>query len=334
MNNNLANISLEEQQAQLESRKHYIFFKDGYVDGYSFAFWLFESLWLDGFNVNNPVVLLDSLCSFIEDEHIEQKKVFETHINDMTHEAYAMYPEGKTILFHSTFFLKVIHDYINHIGQRVIQIPRTDKDILYSWWLKRENVYTYTYLDAFMKQFIEILDSMPSFKTMVMNLHISKHHIADEDFSAYSTIIKKEERSKDIVERINRAIEQGFYLEAIALEESCLSDRLSLALYIKGQKAGTKSFARLIELSEEFLPKNLKSNVDLWRKERNRAIHNLVRSSPLEEIIDLEELDSLSMKTAQDGAELLEQVNLWFEDFILSEMNPFHLRLQETTTLN
>ncbi|NOH31014.1 hypothetical protein [Vibrio mediterranei] len=329
MNNNLANLSLEEQQAQLESRKHYTFFKDGYVDGYSFAFWLFESLWLDGFDVKNPVDLLNPLCSFIEDEHIEQKKVFETHITDMTPEAYAMYPQGKTILFHCTFFIKVIHDYINHIGQRVIEITRTEKDKLYSWWLKREHIYTFTYLDTFMTQFTEILDTIPSFRTMVMDLHISRHHLGDEECSAYSTIIKKEERSKDIVERIQKALEQEFYLEAIALEESCISDRLSLALYIKGQKAGTKSFAKLIELCTEYLPKNLKRDVDEWRRERNRAIHNLVRSSPLEEMIDLDELDVLSKKTAKDGAVLLEQVNLWFEDFILAEMNPFRLHLQE-----
>lgn len=325
---------MEDQQAQLESRKHSIFFKGGYVDGYSFAFGLFESLWLDGFDVNNPVELLNSLCSFIEDEHIEEKKVVETHINDMTPEAYTMYPEGKTILFHCTFFPKVIHDYINYIGGGVIQIPRTEKDMLYCWWLKRENIYTYTYLDTFMKQFTEILDSMPNFRSMVMDLHISRHHITDEDFSAYSTIIKKEQRSKDIVERINKAIDQDFYLEAIALEESCISDRLSLALYIKGQKAGTKSFARLIELCEEFLPKNLKRDVDLWRKERNKAIHNLVRSSPLEEMIDLEELDLFSGDAAKSGLELLEQVNLWFKEFILAEMNPFHLHLQEETRLN
>lgn len=333
MNKNLANISLEEQQAQLESRKHYTFFKDGYVDGYSFTFWLFESLWLDGFDVKNPVDLLNALCSFIEDEHIEEKKVFETHINDMTPEAYAMYPQGKTILFHGTFFLKTIHNYISLIGEGVIQTPRTEKDMLYTWWLKRENVYTYTYLDTFMRQFTENLDSTPSFRSIVMDLHLSRH-LPDEEFSAYSTIIKKEERSKNIVERINKAIAQEFYLEAIALEESCISDRLSLILYLKGQKAGTKSFAKLIEQCGEFLPKNLKADVDSWRKERNKAIHNLVRSSPLEEVIDLEELDSLSAKTAKKGVGLLERVNVCFDEFILSEMNPFHLRLQEESILN
>ncbi|HCE3702307.1 TPA: hypothetical protein NG682_000995 [Vibrio parahaemolyticus] len=334
MNKNLFKISLEEQQAQLESRKHYTFFKDGYVDGYSFAFWLFESLWLDGFDVKNPVDLLNSLCLFIDDEHIEQKKVVETHINDMNPEAYAMYPQGKTILFHCTFFLKVIHDYINHIGQEVIQIPRTEKDILYSWWLKREHIYTFTYLDTFMKQFTEILDTMPFFRTMVIDLHISRHHIPNDELSAYSTIVKKEERFKNIGLRIHNSLDQEFYLEAIALEESCISDRLSLALYIKGQKAGTKSFAKLIELCNEYLPSDLKRNVDMWRRERNRAIHNLVRSSPLEEMIDLDELDLLSMKTAKDGAKLLEQVNLWFEDFVIAVMNPFHLHLQENNSYN
>lgn len=333
MNNNLVNISLEEQKYQLESRKNYTFFKDGYIDGYSFAFWLFESLWLDGFDVNNPVDFLNALCLFIEDEHVKKKKVFETRIIDMTPESYTMYPQGKTILFHCSFFLHSIHNYISYIGERVIKIPRTERDRLYSWWLKREYIYTYTYLNSFMKQFTEILDSIPSFRTMVMDLHISTH-ISDEEFSAYSTIIKKEERSRTIVERINKAIDHEFFLEAIALEESCISDRLSLVLYLKGQKAGTKSFANLIERCNQLLPNNLKHDLDSWRKERNKSIHNLVRSSPLEDMIDLDELDLLSVRTAKAGLKLLDAINVWFEEFILSEMNPFHLRLQEDVTLN
>ncbi|MDE1236325.1 hypothetical protein [Vibrio aestuarianus] len=103
---------------------------------------------------------------------------------------------------------------------------------------------------------------------------------------------------------------------------------------MKGQKAGTKNFAKLIELCDEFLPKNLKRDVDAWRKERNRSIHNLVRSSPIEKMIDLEELDLLSVYTAKRGLKLLDDVNIWFEEFILSEMNPFCLRLQEEVTLN
>ncbi len=327
MNSNLATISLEEQQSQLEGRKQLKFFKDGYVDGYSFAYWLGQSLWLDGLNIDYAYKLIELMLSFVDDEQIKSKKVFETHINDMTPDAYKMYPEGRTILFHCTYFLNV-HEFISAIGEVVLKLPRTENDMLYSWWIKREHIYTYTYLDTFFREFTKILDSTPNYRTSLMNLHISRH-IPDEDFSAYSTIIAKEQRSKEIVKRINSAIEQEFHLEAIALEESCISDRLSLVLYIKGQKARTKSFAKLTEQCSEFIPKELKQDIDSWRRERNKSIHNLVRSSPLEELIELDKLDELSAGTAKRGINLLAKVNEWFEEFILYEMNPFHFRIPD-----
>lgn len=328
MNKNLATITLEEQQDLLESRKNLAFFNNGYVDGYIFSFWLFESLWFDGFDVQSPNQILEALFAFVTDEQVQKKIVRETHINNMTSEAYAVYPEGKTVMLHCTYFIHNIHDIINNIGEISLQIPREDKDMLYSWWIKREHIYTYTYFDTFFRDFTKLLNSIPNYKSSLMGLHISRH-ILDEDFSAYSTIIEKEQRSKEILDRINKAVEQEFYLEAIALEESCISDRLSLILYIKGQKAGTKNFARLIEHCSEFIPKELKSDIDSWRRERNNSIHNLVRSSPLEKLIELDKLDELSAITANLGVELLAKVNEWFEVFILYEMNPFHFRIQD-----
>lgn len=74
-------------------------------------------------------------------------------------------------------------------------------------------------LKYFMKQFTEILDSILSFRPMMMNLHITRH-IPDEGFCAYSTIIKKK-RSKNIVERINNA-ELDFKLAFPAVEQVSL----------------------------------------------------------------------------------------------------------------
>ncbi|MEZ9950765.1 hypothetical protein AB4376_18750 [Vibrio breoganii] len=333
MTNNLKQLSFSEQQFQLESRKNYTFFNDGYLDGNAFAFWLFESLWLDNFKVGNPVELLDALWIFVKDEHLDQRQVYETHITDMTPEAKAMYPQGKTTLFHFAFFIPCIHDYIAYIGEAVIRASRRKNDRLYSWWIKHENVYTYMYLDTFMRQLSKFLNSLPNFRSAVMDLHISRH-IPNNKQSAALTLIKKEDRSKRFVERISGAINQRFYLEAIALEESCISDRLSLVLYSKGKKADTKSFAKLIELCGNFMPSELKHSVDSWRKDRNRAIHNLVRSSPLDELVELEELDSLASDTAKKGLELLHSVNAWFDEFTLSELNPFAFRLADEKKLN
>ncbi|PHR87284.1 MAG: hypothetical protein COA76_12015 [Moritella sp.] len=332
MNQNLVGIPLEEQQALLEARKRLTFFKDGYMDVYSFSFSLFESLWLDGFDVKTPNQVLDLLLSFVTEEHIQSKKVTETFINNMTQEAYAMYPEGKTVLIHCSVLLHFIHDFVCTLGSQTLEQPRSEKDMFYSYWCKREHIYTFTYFDAFFRDFTKLLNQLPDFKAILMNMHITRH-ISDEDVSAFSIILEKEDRYVAVQERISKAIEQGFYLEAIALEESSISDRLSLVLYIRGQKAGTKSFAKLIEHCSEHLSRQLKTDIDSWRKSRNYAIHNLVRSSPLEEQIKLEKLDSLTSQTAQEGVKLMNQVNDWFDEFITYEMNPFIFRIVDDRNL-
>lgn len=333
MNKNLETISLEQQKAQLEVRKKAKFFEDGYVDGYHFAYWLGQSLWLDGFNIEYSFKIVALMLSFASEEQFNSKKIFTSKIDYISSDDHKIYPEGETIFFHISYFLD-IHEIISAIGTEVIGIPRTENDRLYSWWLKREHIYTCTYFDSFFRDFTNILSSHADFKQRVMNLHISRH-IPDEDFSAYLTIVEKEQRFIDVLARINRAVDQEFYLEAIALEESCISDRLSLILYIKGLNAGTKNFAKLIEICSEFIPKTLKTDIDAWRIERNKSIHNLVRSSPLETLIALDKLDEISAITAKKGKNLIVKVNEWFEDFILTEMNPYHFRIpDENTPLN
>lgn len=332
MNKNLASISLEEQQYQLDARKNLTFFNGDYLDAYNFSFRLFESLWLDGFEVEHPVNVLNLLLSFTTEQHVQQSKVREISINNMTQDMYVMYPEGKTIIIHSAALLHSIHDFISALGEHTLKIQRRECDILYSWWIKREHIYTYTYLDAFFKDYTKLLSGIDNFKSILMNMHISRH-VTDEDFCAFDTILAKEDRYKKIDERITNAIAMNFYLEAISLEESCISDKLSLALYMKGRKAGSKTFATLIKGCGDFLPEDLKQEIDLWRKKRNQSIHNLVRSSPLEELTELERLDELTNDTAQYGYDLLCSVNQWFEEFILAEMNPFYFRLMEDDDL-
>ncbi|MDO6642104.1 hypothetical protein Q4557_19310 [Shewanella sp. 5_MG-2023] len=328
MNKNLATISLEEQQSLLDEMKKFQFFKDGYVDGYYFAYGLAQSLWLDGLELEYARKLVDLMLSFVDEQQIKSKIVFEAPIDDISLEAKRVYPEGQTVLFHCTYFLN-IHQIISAIGDEVLNIPRTDEK-LYSWWIKQEYIYTCAYFDTFFREFTKLLNSTKGYQSLIVNLQLSRH-ISDEDFSAYSTLVNKEERFEEIKKRINVALNQNFNLEAIALQESCLSDRLSLVMYIKGKKAGTKSFAKLIQQSRDFMPIELNNDIDSWRNARNKSIHNLVRSSPLDELVELDKLDELSSVTAKDGVKLLAKVDNWFKEFVLYELNPFNFRPPEKT---
>ena len=103
------------------------------------------------------------------------------------------------------------------------------------------------------------------------------------------------ERYRDAWRRINSAIKLGFYFEAIAIEESILSNRIISFLYgvrklgqvtIRGR---SPRFVCLIKLWREACeesrgywqnPGDLIDRVNAWRAKRNDAVHALTRAFP------------------------------------------------------
>lgn len=82
--------------------------------------------------------------------------------------------------------------------------------------------------------------------------------------------------------RIALAEEQGFYLEAITLIESILSDRLeSRASYVTRTDKGYSTLGSSLDIlrkhekSPEFI--QLLEMANVWRDQRNRALHEMVK---------------------------------------------------------
>jgi hypothetical protein len=83
-------------------------------------------------------------------------------------------------------------------------------------------------------------------------------------------------------ERIESATEAGYYLEAIALLESILTDRLeSRASYLTRGNEGYRNLGPLIralrrhENVADFRP--IIEQIDAWRERRNEALHEMVK---------------------------------------------------------
>ena len=129
-------------------------------------------------------------------------------------------------------------------------------------------------------------------------------------------------------EHIDAAIKQGFYIEALALAESIISDRLESA--VKGKEINTKnrkepvSFAGLIQVVEEnprefkelhvyLAKKHLKFDaVDVWRKNRNKFVHNVVRGLPGQaRPVPASEYDSRGKEAAETGKKLARLICDW-----------------------
>ena len=130
---------------------------------------------------------------------------------------------------------------------------------------------------------------------------------------------------KEAWSRIKKAQEQGFYLEAVTLQESIITDRL--ISYLVGVGAVERavelhkypSFAQLLKKWKVQNPnpidiqdyKDLQAEVDKWRVQRNNVVHGMVKSHPgtaTDKVLDfLEEAKS----TAERGKTLARAVSDW-----------------------
>ena len=120
-------------------------------------------------------------------------------------------------------------------------------------------------------------------------------------------------------ERINAAIEAGFNLEAITIEESIISDRL--LSYVLGVAPNSKIKAKsgLAELIVHWRKHagatlikpdgtDLGKATDVWRNKRNTAVHGLVKSAPGgSPQIQPDDFFELARQTAEEGKALAQQ---------------------------
>lgn len=129
--------------------------------------------------------------------------------------------------------------------------------------------------------------------------------------------------------RINAAIEQEFYIEALALEESIITDRLDSALLGKGLKSEAqqnKLFSLGGVLKEvkkhpnefkglsEYMEKNGKkfSVLENWKDERNKFVHNVAHGFPEQAVPVLaEEYGARGKTAALLGKELVRIICNW-----------------------
>jgi hypothetical protein len=128
--------------------------------------------------------------------------------------------------------------------------------------------------------------------------------------------------------RIKAATEAGFYLEAIAIQESMIFDRLrSFVEHFSDIEIMDKTpYSTLILHLEAVLNKDAKKErrwnndkelierLKKWGDRRNRAVHRIVRSKPGTPTQPIDEFLIKAQETAEQGAKLAREVSEWFRD--------------------
>lgn len=138
--------------------------------------------------------------------------------------------------------------------------------------------------------------------------------------------IKKYESYKYAFERLKEAIDQEFFLEAVVISESIISDRLISYLVVRHQELKTSdklpntrtSFGTLIQKWQQIDQKvsykdwdDLIKDVDKWRIDRNECAHALVKSNPGSSTHSVEEFVNKSRNCALIGIKLARAVCSW-----------------------
>lgn len=141
----------------------------------------------------------------------------------------------------------------------------------------------------------------------------------------------KYESYREAWSRIKLAQENHFFLEAITIQESIISDRLISFLTQTAPKPLTKNkngqfpmFGKLIDLWGLKFPSGLQSGsypdliaaVDQWRHSRNEALHEIVKFEPGESTqpIDTQPIDLFlqrAKEAAEEGEKLTREVCNW-----------------------
>lgn len=138
---------------------------------------------------------------------------------------------------------------------------------------------------------------------------------------------EKYESYREAWSRIQSALENHFYLEAITIEESIISDRListfsgskSLKPLPELKTGRSHSFYQLIEHWRSAFSGGLQSGeysnlieaVDQWRCMRNRAIHAIVKSAPGEPHPSIDGFLLIAKEAAEKGEKLAREVSKW-----------------------
>ena len=117
-------------------------------------------------------------------------------------------------------------------------------------------------------------------------------------------------------DRIALALKQGFPLEAIAIEESIIADRLISYLTYKGKSVSIKtSFFELIDTAKNTSTDfkiNIYSQLDSWRDKRNKMLHGIVKSMPkTAPEIKADDFIQTATELAEEGLKFTRIVQNW-----------------------
>ncbi len=122
------------------------------------------------------------------------------------------------------------------------------------------------------------------------------------------------------IDQINKAIDAGFFLEAITIEESIIVDRLYRFCKDNGlTKSASLATLGTVETFLKKLPADIQQieqidfleELDSFRQKRNTCLHQIAKSDPGEPTMPFDEFIDLAGSTAIEGRVLMKKISNW-----------------------
>lgn len=133
--------------------------------------------------------------------------------------------------------------------------------------------------------------------------------------------IRKYLSYKEAYSRMDEAIKNGFYFEAITIQESILSDRLLSFVVSKNLieineneiHKSKVSLGNLINATKDYMTgfDSLHAELVKFKNQRNICVHSLVKSYPGKPTVDVVDIITLAKVTSTNGKKLTREVLKW-----------------------
>lgn len=323
---------LREQEQLLDNIKNYEFINEqGRLDLNNFAVFLSTLFVYDGLSKKEApspkeiTSLLIGLLSSKGNKKDMKLWVQSQKLIDWTPEYATIYPDKKRTFIHIAGLFNehnILEFWIYNIGFSLLNLSRDTDNNLYYSWVKPEWVLVKAFLEKFHNDIWSLMKGVDikSFKEKGYS-YFEALHQSTNNGTSYEQAARELQAIHDSYlvaqQRSQSAIDSHFYLEAIALQESVISNLLNRYLKSKNIKLNNVGLRGLISRVEKQVGKESKEielfkKIDEWRKQRNSFIHGFVEKTSTAIEISLNEFIDESSTAAMLGQELVKLVIEWY----------------------
>ena len=320
----------KQRQAFLDLIANYQYItEDGRLILEPFCVYLSHCFGFDGILEKSPqprdvyFLLLELIREQLGDEEAH-RKIETQRIADWTPEMVYIFPEKTMTRIHTAALVHVSHDWIYEIGHTLMGITEPDEIEKYFDWVNEEWLAVYTFINGYHNAFASFLkrfDRESIEKTGYSRfeaLHLAR--TKDISFDEAVELLKtRHESYQSALAQISEALRDGYFLEAIALEECLISHCLFNFLSNTGTTLSNPSFHTLLtkiltrEGAAYDFPHELFREVNKWRESRNTAIHGFITSRTGELSQSRTDFRTLTEATARAGDDFCKSIVTWHE---------------------